>query len=123
MPLLRGTRWPAVTCAVAAVVSSCATALHRDGEVGAPSCEFIVYNRTPHALEIRMRVRRFSATPIGVLNPGELLTHSVPCAERRVWIRGIPIPSQIGAPVTFGFVQGEEALVEGERVEIALQWP
>jgi hypothetical protein len=29
--------------------------------------------------------------------------------EREVW--------------TFGFVQGQQALVEGERVAIALQWP
>jgi hypothetical protein len=70
-----------------------------------------------------MSVRRLSTTPIGALNPGELLTHSVPCAQRLVWISGIPIPQQVGAPVSFGFVQGQEALVEGERVAIALQWP
>ena len=108
---------------LAAVVSGCATVQHRDREFGEPSCAFVVHNRTPHALEIRMGVRRLSTTPIGALNPGELLTHSVPCGQRLVWIRGIPIPQQIGAPVSFGFVQGQEALVEGERVEIALQWP
>ena len=70
-----------------------------------------------------MQARQLSTTPIGALNPGELLTYSVPCTVRRVWIGGVPIPSQIGAPVSFRLVQGEVTLIEGERVEIALQWP
>jgi hypothetical protein len=101
----------------------CATAPHRGRERETVRCDFVVYNRTPHALEIRMRARRLSTTEIGTLNPGELLTYSVPCAMQRVWIGGIPIPSQVGAPVSFRFVQGEATLIEGERVEIALQWP
>ncbi len=87
------------------------------------TCEFIVYNRTPLALEIRMRVRAASTAPIGSLNPGELMTHSVPCAERSVWIAGVEIPPWIGAPTRFGVLQGSADLVAGERVQIDLHWP
>jgi hypothetical protein len=87
------------------------------------SCEFIVYNRTPLALEIRLRVSAGSTAPIGMLNPGELLTHSVPCAERSVWIAGVEIPPWIGAPARFGVLQGSADLVAGERVQIDLHWP
>jgi len=101
----------------------CAAAPHLERGRETVRCDFVVYNRTPHALEIRLRAGTLSTTAIGALNPGELLTYSVPCAVQRVWIRGIPIPSQVGAPVSFRFVQGEVTLIEGERVEIALQWP
>ena len=105
----------------AAVASSCAP---QHQELVTPaSCEFAVYNLTPHALEIRMRVRRLSTTPIGALNPGELLTYTVPCDGRRVWIVGIPIPSQVGARVSFSSVQEHVDLIEGQRVQVALQWP
>jgi len=70
-----------------------------------------------------MRARRWSTTLIGALNPGELLNYSLPCAVERVWIAGIPIPSQVGAPVTFRLVQAQATLIEGERVAVALQWP
>src|SRR4029077_15607578 len=93
----------AVAFVAAAMASSCAP--QRQELVTPASCEFAVYNLTPHALEIRMRVRRLSTTPIGALNPGELLTYTVPCDGRRVWIVGIPIPSQVGARVSFSSVQ------------------
>ncbi len=116
---------PSRSARYALVLSACgcAAAPHQGREREAVRCEFIVYNRTPHALEIRMRARTLSTTAIGALNPGELLTYSVPCAVQRVWIGGIPIASQVGASVSFRFVQGEVTLIEGERVEIALQWP
>jgi hypothetical protein len=60
---------------------------------------------------------------IGALNPGELLTHSVPCAQQGVWIGGIPIPQQVGAPVGFHIAQGWAELAEGNRVEVSLFWP
>jgi hypothetical protein len=109
--------------ALVLLACGCAAAPHQAREGETVRCDFIVYNRTPHALEIRMRARTLSTTAIGALNPGELLTYSVPCALRRVWIGGIPIPSQVGAPVAFRLVQGQATLIEGERVEIALQWP
>src|SRR3989475_6686726 len=87
--------YPEVSAAAlvaAAVATSCAAP--RQELVTPASCEFAVYNLTPHALEIRMRVRRLSTTPIGALNPGEVLTDAVPCDLGTVWIVGIPIPSQ-----------------------------
>ena len=105
----------------AAVAASCAAP--RQELVTPASCEFAVYNLTPHALEIRMRVRRLSTTPIGALNPGEVLTDAVPCDRGTVWIVGIPIPSQVGARVSFSSVQGHVDLIEGQRVQVALQWP
>lgn len=125
MPFPRRTRslGIATASAVIAVVSSCVAPRQRSRHADAPGCEFIVYNRTPHALEVRLGVRRLSSSPIGALNPGELLTHSVPCALRRVWIRGIPIPPQVGVPATFRFVEAQGSLAEKERVQIALQWP
>ena len=106
-----------------AVLSSCATGPHFRGGAPQRSCAIVVYNQTPHALEIRVSVRRLSMMPIGALNPGELLNYSLPCARGVVWISGIPIPSQVGARVSFRLVEGGAELVEGERVEIALHWP
>jgi hypothetical protein len=104
------------------LAASCATLPTRERHL-VQRCEFIVYDHTPYALEIRMRVRAFPTTPIGALNPGELLTHSVPCAAQAVWIGGIPMPPQLGAPVGFGVLGTAADLVEGERVEIPLYWP
>lgn len=70
-----------------------------------------------------MTVRPSSTVPIGALNPGEMLTHSVSCGLRHVWISGLPLPAQVGAPVSFAFVQADATLLAGERVDIALQWP
>lgn len=121
----RCTRWPRVHPAivVAVVVPSCATIPTGGPHLVQPSCEFIVHNRTPLALEIRLQVRALSTAPIGVLNPGELLTHSVPCAQRRVWVAGIELPWQVGARARFGVVHGAADLVERERIQIALHWP
>jgi hypothetical protein len=105
------------------LASGCAAAPHRASDAPAARCEFAVYNRTPHALEVRVEARPGSTTPIGALNPSELLTHAVPCGWRHVWVVGVPIPMQIGGPVSFRFVQAEAALIEGERVEIDLHWP
>ena len=123
MPLASRSWWSDIAAAtVAAAVASSCGGQHQ--ELVTPStCEFAVYNLTPHALEIRMRVRRLSTTPIGALNPGELLPYAVPCDRRSVWIVGIPIPSQVGARVSFSSVQGHGDLVAGERVQVTLQWP
>ena len=106
-----------------AVLTSCATGHHSEAALPQRSCAIVVYNQTPHALEVRVRVRRLTTMPIGALNPGELLNYSLPCARGSVWISGIPIPSQVGAPVSFRVVEGGAQLVEGERVEIVLHWP
>ena len=106
-----------------AVLSSCAMGHHSEAALPQRTCAIVVYNQTPHALEVRMSVRRHTTMPIGALNPGELLNYSLPCARGGVWISGIPIPSQVGAPVSFRLVEGGAELVEGERVEIALHWP
>lgn len=118
----RSGRWKQ-TMVVAVLVPGCATLPDADRNLVERSCEFVVRNQTPHALEIRMRVGGSSTIAMGALNPGELLTHSAACAERGVWIGGVAIPSQVGAPVSFGVVQRWAELVEGDRVEIALHWP
>jgi hypothetical protein len=109
--------------ACAVLACACAAAPQHQSARDTVQCEFQVYNRTPHALEIRMGVRAFSTAPIGALNPSEMLSRVVPCASRHVWIVGIPIPAQVGAPVAFRLVQGEGDLIAGERVEIDLHWP
>ena len=114
-------RPPAIT--VALMVIGCATAPAPEPRAVPESCQFVVYNQTPLALEIRLQVRAFATTPIGALNPGELLTHAVSCAQQRVWIAGIEIPWQVGAPLRFGVLYGSAELVEGDRVQIALHWP
>jgi len=83
----------------------------------------VVYDLTPHALEIRLGVGGFASTPIGMLNPGEVLNYSVPCAHGGVWVTGVPIPSQVGARVSFRSVDAWAALVPGARADVALQWP
>lgn len=83
-------------------------------------CEFAVSNRTPSALEIRMVVGEIATTPIGALNPGELLTHSTPCWQERVVIVGTGITSS-GA--RSGYLRRAAGLRPGERVLIALHWP
>ena len=108
---------------VLALITSCAGGTHPPVALSPQSCEFIVYNRTPYALEVRLRTRRLSTTLIGALNPGELLSYAVPCALGRVWVAGIPIPSQVGARVSFSVVQEQTTLVAGQRAEVALQWP
>lgn len=125
MRRVRCKRWLGVNPAVlvAIVVPSCATVRDREPALVQRSCEFVVHNRTPLALEIRMRVRELSTAPIGALNPGELLTHAAPCAQGRIWIAGIEIPWQVGAPLRFGVIYSSADLVEGDRVQVALHWP
>jgi hypothetical protein len=108
---------------VGLVCSACAAGPHAESVLPAPGCTIVVFDRTPHALQIRLGIGAFTSGPIGALNPGELLTYSVPCAQGSVWITGIPIPSQVGAPVSFSSVGGWTALVPGGRAQIALEWP
>lgn len=117
--------WQRVHTTVLAAVaaSSCATGPHPESSLIQRECRVVVQNRTPLAVEVRLRVRALSTAPIGALNPGELLTHSVPCAEQRVLVVGIEIPWQVGAGRRFGAVYGEAELIEGERAQIVLYWP
>jgi len=108
---------------VGLVCSACAAGPHPQSELSAPSCTVVVFDRTPHSLEIRLGVGAFTSSPIGAVNPGELLTYSAPCAHGSIWVTGIPIPSQVGAPVSFRSVGGWTALVPGGRAQIALEWP
>lgn len=85
-----------------------------------PTCEFVVFNRTAAALEIRMFFSQMSTVPLGALNPGELLHHSVPCSAGTVVIRGVGI-AQVG--VHTGHVQAGARLVQGARVQVALHAP
>jgi hypothetical protein len=89
----------------------------RDGE-----CQFSVLNKTPHALEVR-QFRGYGTIEIGALNPDELLTESAPCADGRVDIAGVPIPMQVGAPVSMAFVRGSVGLAPGTRPMLTLYWP
>ena len=110
------------TIVVALLGPSCA--LHtRERALAREACDFIVHNQTSQALEIRMQVRAFSTSTIGALNPGEVLTWNVACTERDVLVIGVEIPSQVGAPLQFGIVEGWADLVEGDRVHIDLHWP
>jgi len=124
MRSLRCSWWPRVLLAsvATAAVPSCVIA-NRQRPLAPQTCEFIVYDRTPRALEIRLRRNDLSSTPIGTINPGEALTHSAPCSHQRVWVVGVEIPWQVGAALRFGVVYGEAELVEGESVQIPLYWP
>ena len=108
---------------VGTILCGCATGHARDATLTRRSCAIVVYNQTPHALDIRMTVSPTTSVRIGGLNPGELLNYSLPCERGGVRVSGIPIPSQVGAPVSFRFVEGGATLVRGERVPIALHWP
>jgi hypothetical protein len=106
---------------VGLVCSACAAGPHTHNELSAPSCTIVVFDRTPHSLEIRLGVGAFTSSPIGAVNPGELLTYSVPCAHESIWVTGIPIPQQVGARVRFRSVSGWTALVPGGRAHITLE--
>ena len=85
------------------------------------TCEYVVRNATNLALEIR-RFEERRLAGIGSLNPGEQLTESARCAEGRVYVLGIPIPRQVGAPAgrpVFGFAD----LESGKRAQLTLYWP
>lgn len=102
------------------LLSACATS--NTAEVPAGECGFLVRNQTNYALEIRLVRGRQSSSPIGALNPGETLTYHVPCVARFVWVRGVAIPWQVGAP-TFWPVDGAAELLPHERVAISLWRP
>lgn len=85
------------------------------------TCEYVVRNATSMALEIR-RFEERRLAGIGSLNPGEQITESARCAEGRVYVLGIPIPMQVGAPSgkpVFGFAE----LESGKRALLTLYWP
>src|SRR5260370_30772342 len=58
---------PSRSARYALVLSACgcAAAPHQGREREAVRCEFIVYNRTPHALQIRIRAGTLPTTAIG----------------------------------------------------------
>ena len=111
----------AASLSLALAAAGCATLPFGERDWIGGRCDFVVFNRTGSALEIRL-LRERSTRAIGALNPGELLTDRVSCAEREVWVRGTPIPAQVGAPVG-RFVYGWAELVRGERAIVSLQWP
>ncbi len=111
---------PLLTASI--LLTSCA-GRQRPSALAPGNCAVVVYDLTPHALEIRLGVGAFASTPVGMLNPGEVLNYSVPCAHGGIWVTGIPIPSQVGARVSFRSVDAWAALVPGARADVALQWP
>jgi hypothetical protein len=117
-----GLKVGAVILSFGLVGASCATLPRRERPRIGSDCEFVVYNRTGHALEIRL-LRKRATTPVGALNPGELLSESISCGEKRVWIGGIAIPAQVGAPIDVGYVLGWADLVRGERAIVSLHRP
>jgi hypothetical protein len=117
---------------VAILASASCTAL-RGPEPRAGECRFAVFNRTSAALDVRVvsgtEATRFldggpwdatASASIGGLNPGEVLTHAVACAEERVLVRGVPI---VATGLVAGAVYAMAELVEGRRVSMALSWP
>ena len=85
-------------------------------------CAFTVANQAPYAMAVRLVVS-YSSIEIGALNPGELLNHKVSCSQEMVYIRGVAIPPQVGAPTSNGSVLRWAQLSPGERVMIPLSWP
>jgi hypothetical protein len=98
--------------------ASCATLPFGERDWIGGRCDFVVFNRTGSALDVRL-LRERSTRVLGALNPGELLTDRVSCAEQYVWISGTPIPMQVGAPVGRS-VYGWAELVRGERAIVSL---
>ena len=103
-----------------ALVCSCASGSRR-GLTSDVDCDYVVRNATDIALEVRrFEERRLGG--VGTLNPGEQISDRAPCAEGRVYVLGIPVPRQVGAPTgrpAFGFAD----LVRGERAQITLYLP
>lgn len=115
-PHLMALLLPALGSMACALVSQ-----HARGSAGS-DCVFVVHNYTAQALDIRLE-RGLSGRSIGAVNPGELLSESIACAERRVGVLGVPIPAQVAAPVQFRAVYASAELVYGERVILPLYWP
>ena len=115
---MRGT----AAIATLAMVAACAPSRAQPPRLAsAELCEYVVRNATGMALEVRRFAER-SLVGIGTLNPIEQLTESAPCADGRVYVLGIPLPRQVGAPTgkpLFGFVD----LEPGKRAQLSLYWP
>jgi len=109
--------------ASAVLLPGCARRAGTAARAAAPYCQFVVHNQTPSIVEVRLQVRDMATLPIGTLNPGELLTHEVPCARQRVLVEGLEVPWVVGATGRFGVLYGEATLVESQRPRIALHWP
>ena len=89
-------------------------------------CEFVVYNRTSYALDVRtMRdtTGRTVAASIGTINPTERISDTAPCSVGAVWVRGYTLPVSIGMPATFPFVDGWIDLEPGVKSSVSLHWP
>jgi hypothetical protein len=85
-------------------------------------CELSIYNRTAHALDVRVG-HWLTNYSIGSVNTGEKLSHSVACSDRSVSIIGFAIPESVGAPVRFQWVQDWVDVFPGERASLSLHWP
>ncbi len=107
---------------LAACLSACAHAPTRD-RLAPARCEFAVYNHTTYALDVRMAAGPRSPRSIGALNPGEVLIHGVPCADRAVWVGGFPLLREATPPIDFAIAGAASALVEGTRVDLPLYGP
>jgi hypothetical protein len=128
MPGVRGTIARAALASVALLsLASCAR-LRRDTLKDPSDCEFVVRNQTAWGMHVRLVKQEpgsllTSSSEIGMINGGELLTHRVPCSQEFVWVRGVPIPSQVGWPLPFPFADAIADLIPGQRVSVALHWP
>ena len=107
---------------VALVALGCAGRTRPETSSVYDRCELSVYNRTAHALDIRVG-HWLTNYSIGAVNTGEKLSHSVECSERGVWITGFAIPESVGAPVRFHSVQEWVDVFPGERANLSLHWP
>jgi hypothetical protein len=90
------------------------------------SCEFVVFNRTSYALDVRAMRDTLGRSPtltLGTLDPGERLSDKAPCEQGAVWIRGYAVPAATWLRTEFSFVDGWSDLTPGERVSISLHWP
>ena len=90
------------------------------------SCEFVVYNRTSYALDVRaMRdtTGRSVAASVGTINPGEAITDRAPCALGAVWLRGYTLPVAIGMPARYPYVDGWVDLLPGTKATVWLSYP
>jgi hypothetical protein len=107
--------------ALLVLVAACGARTQRDGLSSGLPCEYVVRNATGMALEVR-RFEERQLAGVGNLNPGEQLTASAPCSEGRVYVLGIPMPMQVGAPSgrpVFGFAD----LERGKSAQLTLYWP
>jgi hypothetical protein len=114
----------ALALVLMAVGTGCA--IVRPGRMDRESCEFVVYNRTSYALDIRaMRdtTGRAPTLTLGTLDPGERLSDRVPCDQGAVWIRGYSLPPATWLPARFPYIEAWSELTPGEKPSISLHWP